>query len=302
MNKIITYLVFTTSSIFLYAQQDSTLYTEPIFVEEESNEIEDTYLSTRIVNGHSIETLKKGTLEFRIEHKFGDAAGDLGGINTLYGLDNATDIRFAFEYGLTNNLMIGAGRSRGTGSPYSALLDGFLKYRIVKQNKTSVPVSITYVGTTSYSYMTASSIATDVSHFPKWYHRMAYSSQLNIAKKIHNKLSLAVIPTIVFRNYVAADDQNLLFSLGSAINYAINSKVNIGIEYYANIQEKNLRNRYKNSFSIGVDWITFGHNFKVFLTNSAGFGETQFIPYTNTDWSKGQFRIGFCVGRKYIKE
>lgn len=302
MKKIITYFFFATSSILIFSQEDSTLYKEPIFVEEESNEIEDTYLSTRIVNGHSIETLKKGTLEFRIEHKFGDAAGDLGGINTLYGLDNATDIRFAFEYGLTNNLMIGAGRSRGTGTPYSALLDGFLKYRIVKQNKTSVPVSITYVGSTSYSYMTASSIATDVSHFPKWYHRMAYSSQLNIAKKIQNKLSLAVIPTIVFRNYVAADDQNLLFSLGSAVNYAINSKVNIGIEYYANIHEEYLRNAYQNSFSIGVDWITFGHNFKVFLTNSAGFGETQFIPYTNTDWSKGQFRIGFCIGRKYIKE
>ena len=302
MKQIITFLIFATSSILTNAQEDSTLYNEPIFIEEESNEIEDTYLSTRIVNGHSIETLKKGTLEFRIEHKFGDAAGDLGGINTLYGLDNATDIRFAFEYGLTNNLMIGAGRSRGSGTPYSALLDGFLKYRIVKQNKTSVPVSITYVGTTSYSYMTASSIATDVSHFPKWYHRMAYSSQLNIAKKIHNKLSLAVIPTIVYRNYVAADDQNLLFSIGSAINYAINSKVNIGIEYYSNLQEENLRNEYQNSLSIGVDWITFGHNFKVFLTNSAGFGETQFIPYTNTDWSKGQFRIGFCIGRKYIKE
>lgn len=170
-------------------------------------------MSTRIVNGHSIETLKKGTLEFRIEHKFGDAAGDLGGINTLYGLDNATDIRFAFEYGLTNNLMIGVGRSRGNGTPYSALLDGFVKYRILKQNKTSIPVSITFVGTTSYSYMTASALATEVSYFPKWHHRMAYSSQLNIAKKIHNKLSIALIPTIVFRNYVAADDQNLLFSL-----------------------------------------------------------------------------------------
>lgn len=302
MNKLTFFLVFVIISTVINAQEDSTIYREPVFIEEESNEIEDTYLSTRIVNGHSIETLKKGTLEFRIEHKFGDAAGDLGGINTLYGLDNATDIRFAFEYGLTNNLMIGAGRSRGTGTPYSALLDGFLKYRIVKQNKTSVPVSITYVGTTSYSYMTTSSIATDVSHFPKWYHRMAYSSQLNIAKKIQNKLSLAVIPTIVFRNYVEADDQNLLFSLGSAVNYAINSKVNIGIEYYANIHEEYLRNAYQNSFSIGVDWITFGHNFKVFLTNTAGFGETQFIPYTNTDWSKGQFRIGFCIGRKYIKE
>ncbi|NDF60618.1 MAG: hypothetical protein EB100_06005 [Crocinitomicaceae bacterium] len=150
--------------------------------------------------------------------------------------------------------------------------------------------------------MTASALATDVSFFPKWYHRMAYSSQLNIAKKIMNKLSLAVIPTIVYRNYVAADDQNLLFSLGSAINYAINTKVNVGIEYYSNFQEENQRSTYKNSLSIGVDWITFGHNFKVFLTNSAGFGETQFIPYTNTDWTKGQFRIGFCIGRKYIKE
>ena len=302
MKKLIAFLVFTTSSLVISAQEDTTLYAEPIFKEEESNEVEDTYLSTRIVNGHSIETLKKGTLEFRIEHKFGDAAGELGGINTLYGLDNATDIRFAFEYGLTNNLMIGVGRSRGSGTPYSALLDGFLKYRILKQNKTLMPVSITYVGTTSYSYMTASSLKTDVAYFPKWYHRMAYSSQLNIAKKIHNKLSLALIPTIVFRNYVAADDQNLLFSLGSAVNYAINSKVNIGIEYYTNYQEENLRSTYQNSLSIGVDWITFGHNFKVFLTNSAGFGETQFIPYTDTDWSKGQFRIGFCIGRKYMKE
>ena len=301
MKKIIVVITLGLFSFISNAQEDS-LYKEPVFIEEESNEIEDTYLSTRIVNGHSIETLKKGTLEFRIEHKFGDAAGDLGGINTLYGLDNATDIRFAFEYGLTNNLMVGAGRSRGAGNPYSALLDGFIKYRIVKQNKTTIPVSITYVGTTSYSYMTASSLATDVSYFPKWYHRMAYSSQLNIAKKIYNKLSLAIIPSIVYRNYVAADDQNLLFSLGSAVNYAINSKVNIGIEYYSNFQEENLRNAYQNSLSIGVDWITFGHNFKVFLTNSAGFGETQFIPYTNTDWTKGQFRIGFCIGRKYIKE
>jgi len=301
MKKIIVVITLGLFSFISNAQEDS-LYKEPVFIEEESNEIEDTYLSTRIVNGHSIETLKKGTLEFRIEHKFGDAAGDLGGINTLYGLDNATDIRFAFEYGFTNNLMVGAGRSRGAGNPYSALLDGFIKYRIVKQNKTTIPVSITYVGTTTYSYMTASSLATDVSYFPKWYHRMAYSSQLNIAKKIYNKLSLAIIPSIVYRNYVAADDQNLLFSLGSAVNYAINSKVNIGIEYYSNFQEENLRNAYQNSLSIGVDWITFGHNFKVFLTNSAGFGETQFIPYTNTDWTKGQFRIGFCIGRKYIKE
>jgi hypothetical protein len=38
------------------------------------------------------------------------------------------------------------------------------------------------------------------------------------------------------------------------------------------------------------------------LTNATGLGETQFIPYTPKEWSKGEFRIGFCVGRKYMKE
>jgi len=38
------------------------------------------------------------------------------------------------------------------------------------------------------------------------------------------------------------------------------------------------------------------------LTNSKGFTETQFIPYTFEDWAKGQFRLGFCIGRKFERE
>ncbi|MFM7472292.1 MAG: DUF5777 family beta-barrel protein [Crocinitomicaceae bacterium] len=36
------------------------------------------------------------------------------------------------------------------------------------------------------------------------------------------------------------------------------------------------------------------------FTNSGGLGETQFIPYTLEKISNGQFRFGFCVGRKFI--
>jgi hypothetical protein len=43
--------------------------------EEESNTVEDIFESTRIINGHSTETLRKGVLEFRVEHRFGDIAG-----------------------------------------------------------------------------------------------------------------------------------------------------------------------------------------------------------------------------------
>jgi hypothetical protein len=41
----------------------------------------------------------------------------------LFGLDNSADIRIAFEYGITDKMMIGLGRSKGTGSPYKSLID-----------------------------------------------------------------------------------------------------------------------------------------------------------------------------------
>ncbi len=110
------------------------------------------------------------------------------------------------------------------------------------------------------------------------------------------------MPTLVYRNYVASDDVNTLFSIGTAVSYAVNSKVSLIFEYYNNIQKESVRSNYQNSLSAAVEWITFGHNFKVYLTNAGGFGETQFIPYTNTDWLKGQFRLGFCISRKYMKE
>lgn len=274
-------------------------------IEEEYVEPEEgleTYSGTRVINGHSVETLHRGVLEFRIEHRFGDLAGSSGGINTLYGLDNVADIRIAFEYGVTDKFMVGFGRSKGTGLPYRSLLDGFVKYRLLHQDKKGIPISMSLLGTTSYTYMPKSSLVTDLSAFPKYVYRFAYCSQLNIAKKIGNKFSLSIMPTLVFRNYVASDDVNALFSFGMAVSYAVCPKVSLIFEYYNNIQKETVRSNYQNSLSAAVEWITFGHNFKVYLTNSAGFGETQFIPYTNTYWSKGQFRLGFCISRKYMKE
>lgn len=308
MKKIkFVFITCALSSSFLFGQQevtsDSTSRTTP--PEEEYQEPEEeleTFSGTRIINGHSVETLHKGVLEFRIEHKFGDIAGTAGGINTLYGIDNVSDIRIAFEYGITDKLMCGVGRSKGTGSPYRSLLDGFVKYRFLHQDTKGMPISLSFLQSTSYTYMPASSSASEVSHFPKTIYRFAYCSQLNVARKFGKRLSLSVLPTLVYRNYVAADDVNALFSLGMAASFAVNSKVSLIFEYYNNFQKETLRSSYQNSLSAAVEWITFGHNFKVYLTNAGGFGETQFIPYTNTDWLKGQFRLGFCISRKYMKE
>lgn len=309
-----TTLILSLTSQFSFSQNSdssSVIIETEVFedLEAEFNKTEiETFGNTRIINTHSIETLKKGVLEFRIEHKFGDIAGTEGGVQTFFGMDNSTDIRFAFEYGITNDLMIGVGRSKGTyglganGSPYKSLLDGLIKYRLLRQKPNVSLISLSVLGTTSYTYMKSITDLTSVSSYPNQSNRFAYASQINVARKFGKKLSLAIMPTYVYRNFVADNDVNGLFSLGSAIRYSINDRIGVIVEYFQNFNSSGVRTLNTNSLGVAVEWNTFGHVFTVNLTNSVGFGETQFIPYTFQDWSKGQFRLGFCISRKYRKD
>jgi len=292
-------ILFLAQTIFSQEEnwEDSTE-----FIDDDSNVISETFASTRIINGHSIETLNKGVLEFRVEHRFGDIGGEAGGIQTLYGLDNSSDIRIAFEYGISDKLMIGIGRSKGTGAPYKSLIDGFIKYRVLEQTKEKIPLSLSMIGTSSYTYMKASEDISQVSHFPEWKHRFAYSLQVNVARKFGERLSLALMPTMVHRNYVAADDVNTMFALGGAVRCGLTSTTSILLEYYHVFSNASFRPTNTQSLGVAFEWITFGHNFTINLTNSKGFGETQFIPYTYEDWLKGQFRLGFCISRKFEGE
>lgn len=283
--------------VLVFAQEDS-VYVEEAYVED-TNTITETFHSTRVINGHSIETLRQGVLEFRVEHRFGDMGGDDGGIQTLYGLDNSADIRIAFEYGVTDNLMIGFGRSKGTGAPYRSLLDGFAKYKVIHQKKNGSPISIAASASGFFTYMMASEDLADVSHFPKWEHRISYVTQVHFARKFGERLSLQVSPTLVHRNYVSQDDVNTLFALGGSLRCGITGTTAVLIEYYHCFNDDDFRTENQNSLGIAFEWITFGHNFTINLTNSRGFGETQFITYTFEDWLKGQFRLGFCIGRKF---
>lgn len=303
MKKTFTTCIFLFLILLVYGQTDSTAI-DSVEVEQEQglepNEfVEETFQSTRIVNGHSVECLRKGVLEFRVEHRFGDFAGAQGGVHTWFGLDNSSDIRLAFEYGITKNLMVGAGRSKGAGTPYRSLIDGFAKYRILHQRKHKMPISMTLIGSVFYSYMKALPDTTAVAHFPKQLHRFAFAGQLNIARKFGDLVSLSLMPTVVHRNYVASNDVNTIFSLGGAMRWSLTQRLGITVEYYHNFTPKSLRPTNFNALAFAVEFLTFGHNFTIYVTNSKGFGEPQFITNTYENWLKGQFRIGFCIGRKF---
>lgn len=97
-----------------------------------------TFKSTRIINGHSVETLPAHVLDLRISHRFGPLSS---GVYNFFGLDNAT-MRLGFDYGITNNVMIGVGHST-----YQKTYDAFFKAKVLRQSKgqVSMPVTITLV-------------------------------------------------------------------------------------------------------------------------------------------------------------
>jgi hypothetical protein len=104
MKQLIVYILLALFSVSLYAQDDlMNLLNQN--AAPQINFTTATFKSTRIINGHSIERMPPGQLDFRISHRFGTLNS---GEYNLWGLDQA-NIHFSLEYGIFNWLMIGAG-------------------------------------------------------------------------------------------------------------------------------------------------------------------------------------------------
>lgn len=271
-----------------------------VFSQNDTSKVSETFSTIHIINGHSAETLKKRQWRYVIAHRFGDIAGNAGGVQTAFGFDNASDIRFGFDFGVSDNLLVGIGRLKGAGTPYRSIIEGFTKYRFLTQTKDNrLPVSAAIVGTAYGTYMPASSDELSVTSFPEMANRFNYAVQLSVTRKFHPRLSVALMPSYVHRNLVNANDQNGLFSMGSAAIIKVSKSIGLITEYFYNINTAEMREDYYNSLSFGLEWITNGHSFTLNLTNARGFGELQYIALNNADWLQGQFRFGFNITRTF---
>src|SRR5688572_31830332 len=90
----------------LRAQQEQDLLS--LLGREETTEYSAASFKTnRVINLHSLENTSYGILDVKISHRFGTLNG---GAYELFGLDIA-DIRIGLDYGISDRLTIGAGRS-----------------------------------------------------------------------------------------------------------------------------------------------------------------------------------------------
>jgi len=274
-------------------------------LDNEESSIKPSFNDTRVANGHSVEVLDKKTLDLRISHRFGNMANSPSSSRSLFGLDNSSDIRIGFEYGITDKLTSGFGRSKGSG-PHTEVWDGLLKYKLFDQSD-KVPFSLAFCESIFITSMKSTYNSTDITSlqqitsFQEFSHRMSYYSQIILAYNLKNKISVQLAPGLLHRNYVAYEDQNSNFVLGAMLKIKLMKKVSLLGEYYLVMREqKTISNtEYVNPLAISVEIKTHAHNFQINFMNSRGIGEGQFIPYTSSKWLNGEFRLGFTISRHF---
>ncbi len=247
-----------------------------------------TFKATRLVTGHSIETLGAGVLDFRISHRFGTVNS---GARNFFGLDGAVT-RLGFDYGVTRWFTVGIGRST-----YQKEVDGFAKIKLLRQTQDdAVPLTLVYLG--AMSVRTDDVSGPNNADYPLT-NRLFYSNQLLIARKFSERLSLQLMPTHIHYNLVSTrSEPNDVFAMGVGGRIKLSRRISFNAEYYYTLPGARL-NGSKNALAVGVDIETGGHVFQLHFTNSTGMSERTYIGQTTDSWTDGGIHFGFNISRVF---
>jgi len=289
MKRSLISFLFSILSLLALAQDDLMNMLNQD-AKPEINYTSATFKSTRIMNGHSIERMPPGQLDFRISHRFGRINS---GAYEFFGLDQA-NIRLGLETGIFNWLMVGIGR--GT---YEKTFDGFAKFTVLRQSTGAkvMPVSVSF-----FSSIAVNSLKwADPERTNYFSSRLSYVSQILIARKFSQSFSFQITPSYVHRNLVETElDPNDLWAIGAGGRLKLSKRISFNAEYYyvANATTY-LGQEVYNPLSVGFDIETGGHVFQLIFTNSVAMIEKGFIGETTGSWGKGDIHFGFNLSRVF---
>lgn len=272
-----------SQQVDLFKMQDSA-NTAPI--DNHGEPVINTFYSTRLVNSHTVEITGKGSMDFRINHRF--APLNLG-FYDMFGLDFAS-MRMGFDFGIVKDLMVGIGRTT-----FNKEYDGFIKYRLMHQTTDGrLPFSIALLGAMAYK-----NVKMDPSLKVTGSDRIYLTAQLLVARKLNEHTSVQISPTYTHYNRILGftGGGTDLFSLGFLARQKISKRISINAEYF--LQTTRFNGTY-DPLSVGVDIGTGGHVFQLHFTNSTGMNEHSFIHETTGSWGNGDIRWGFNISRIFF--
>ncbi len=304
-----------------FTQNDSTRVTTDSTVESSEIEapakvkpVKNTFQSVWIIDNQTVMVPVKHTLEMDIMHRFGVIDE---GYRDFWGFFEPSNIRIGMNYSPINNLNLGIGITKN-----NMMLDGSAKYAIIKQTKGIYPVSVTYYGNMAINTKPNDEVSVyDGNPIKHNTDKLFFFNQIIIARKITDKLSLQVAPSVTHQNaiggyYTGTDSNKVIyrtmkndhFAISFAARYKLTNVTSVMINYDQPLT-KHPSNNPNPNLAFGFEFNTSSHSFQLFMGNYYNlnpqqnnlFNHNNPFKYTEKGTGKkvngGQFLIGFNITR-----
>jgi hypothetical protein len=269
------------------AQSDSTAP-----VAKSNPAVKNTFGGNLILENQTVMVPIKGTFEFLIQHKFGTVNN---GFEDFFGVFAPSNIRLGLNYVPIDKLQLGIGLTKNY-----YLLDFNAKYAIVKQAKSGGwPVSITAFGNMAIDCRSGDNFVSSTD-------RISYFTQLIIARKFSDKISLQVSPSATYFNNVEGfinekgeiqpKMENLHFAIAFMGRFRITPTMSLLANYDQPLTQHFTNNPHPN-LSAGIEVNTSSHDFQVIFGNYYYIVPQYNNFFNQNDYTKGQFSIGFNISR-----
>ncbi|MCX6322149.1 MAG: DUF5777 family beta-barrel protein [Bacteroidia bacterium] len=270
-----------------------SLFISPLFAKEEtqtqekSKPVRFTFGTTILIDNHTVATPYKGGLELEIHHRF----SLIENYHNLFGIYGSANTRIGLNYGITDRLMIGA----GTTKDYK-LQDIQWKYLILQQTEdNSMPVSLSYYGNIVADLRKEEEFGPAASF--KEMHRLSYFTQLIVARKINEKFSVQVAPSLAYFNSVplnsdtTAGYKNLNLGLSAGARANLFGSHSLLLEYDQLLTKQDPDEQTKPNLSLGWEINTATHTFQIFVANYNQIINQRNLVFNTND----KYLVGFNI-------
>lgn len=270
------------------------------YAQEAPELVTNTFAWSQVINAQTVEIVpRKHSFGFMIQHRFGAITPDKQSYKQFLGLDLPANIRFGFQYAVSNRMHLEIGRSKN-----GKVIDLAVKARILRQTTDNkMPVSVTgffdaAVMTDDFPVVGANNYFADgtTPFVYAFKHRMSYNTQVIVARRFNDVLSLQVAGAAVYRNLVPQGASNLTVAVPISARIKVSTKGAILFEYTP-IVEGRSPNSGLNPASIAYELATLGHVFQVIIGTSGEIVEQRLYPSAPIPYDKGQVLLGFNIAR-----
>jgi hypothetical protein len=283
MKRTFAFLMFSALMISLPAQDEAQ-------VAEKSKPVRFTFGTSILIDNHTIATPYKGGIELEIHHRF----SMIENYKNLFGIYGAANTRIGLNYGITDRIMIGA----GTTKDYK-LQDIQWKYLILQQTEdNSMPLSLSYYGNLVLDLRQDDAFGPEASY--RHIHRLSYCTQIIAARKLSERFSLQIAPSLIYFNSVprfsdTSGYKNLNFGLSAGARANLFGVHSVIFEYDQLLTRQELEIQPKPNLALGWEIGTATHTFQVFAANFSQIINQRNLVFNTNDFAKGDYLLGFNI-------